>query len=296
MIYCQVSRSSARPPLTVTGHETSHETHRELGSGQAHEPAGQHDTGYKSDPECDPSFDYELRVSGRARRLSLRVEPGRGLIVTIPKGVSRRQVPSFVARNRQWVEAQLAALERNVPAHFRQWPPQRLVLPAVDLVLELSFGTSASPDPAASQVLLSGNAGRVLALHLSSNPAEQPAVVTELTRELKRLATVYFPVRLEMLAKQHGLTFDRVQIRGQRTRWGSCSSRGTISLNFKLLFLSPALVDYVLRHELAHTRHLNHSPAFWRQLVSMQSDAMQMDARLSQCGREIPPWIDLGSG
>lgn len=240
-------------------------------------------------------LDYELRISARARRLSLRVDRGKGLIVTIPKGVSTRQVPSFVARNRQWVERQLAELERDTPERFRQWPPQSLVLPAIDLVLELSFGPIALRDYAAKPFASSGNMGRVRTLSLQVDPDSRSAVVDELTLELKRLARLYFPVRLELLAKQHDLAFGKVQIRGQRTRWGSCSSRGTISLNYKLLFLSPALVDYVLRHELAHTRHLDHSPAFWRQLVSMQSDALQMDEQLSQCSREIPPWVDLGS-
>ncbi len=96
-----------------------------------------------------------------------------------------------------------------------------------------------------------------------------------------------------MLAEEHDMIYRRVQIRGQRTRWGSCSSTGTISLNYKLLFLSPGLVDYVLVHELAHTRHMDHSPAFWRQLQSMRADARQQDDQLRLAGRDVPPWLEL---
>lgn len=230
--------------------------------------------------------------------MSLCVEPGRGLIVTVPRGVSHRQVPAFVARHRQWVEARLAESERQLPERYRHWPPQQLLLPAIDRVLELSFaeGVSDAGDAASGCRPTAGNVGRTQVVHLNTSPADRTAVVKALQQVLKDLARHFFPVRLGMLADRHDLSYERVQIRGQRTRWGSCSSRGTISLNFKLLFLSPALVDYVLLHELAHTRHMNHSPAFWRQLTSMLDDARRLDGMLRDAGREVPPWMDLHSG
>ncbi len=222
----------------------------------------------------------------------MRVEPGQGVIVTIPRGVSQALIPDFLARHRAWIEARLAEAESQIPERFRQWPPQRLSLPAIDLVLELSFAAAAE-NGKASKAEAAGNLGRTRPLVIKADSADRTAVVAELQLALKSLARQYFPVRLGMLAEQHGLSFKRVQIRGQRTRWGSCSSTGTISLNYKLLFLSPELVDYVLLHELAHTRHMNHSKAFWRKLSFMLPDARQYDAMLSRAGREVPPWIQL---
>jgi len=72
--------------------------------------------------------------------------------------------------------------------------------------------------------------------------------------------------RLNKLAKQHGFTCSRVSIRNQRTRWGSCSGKGNISLNMKLVALTPELLDYVILHELVHTRMHNHSQRFWKEL------------------------------
>jgi predicted metal-dependent hydrolase len=73
-------------------------------------------------------------------------------------------------------------------------------------------------------------------------------------------------LRLDELAKQHGFCFRRVSIRNQRTRWGSCSSKHCISLNIKLILLPEELRDYVMLHELVHTRVHNHSPAFYAEL------------------------------
>ena len=216
--------------------------------------------------------------------------------MTIPRGVSRQQIPAFVARHRQWIESRLAESVRQTPERFRQWPPRQLDLPAIDRVLELSFGGQGSGKPENGTEPTAGNVGRTQALQLEADSEDRAAVVAELQVALKVLARQYFPVRLGMLAERHALSYQRVQIRGQRTRWGSCSSRGTISLNYKLLFLSPALVDYVLLHELAHTRQMDHSPAFWRQLTSMLADARQLDKMLAQAGREVPPWMDLHSG
>jgi predicted metal-dependent hydrolase len=72
--------------------------------------------------------------------------------------------------------------------------------------------------------------------------------------------------RLRELARQYGFSYGKVSIRNQRTRWGSCSGKNNISLNFKLAALPPELFDYVILHELVHTRVHNHSQKFWREL------------------------------
>ena len=88
--------------------------------------------------------------------------------------------------------------------------------------------------------------------------------------------------RLRQLSAQHGFRYNKVSVRNQKTRWGSCSVKNDISLNMKLLKLPEELMDYVILHELVHTRIKNHTRAFWRELDKIVGNAKALDARLNQ--------------
>ena len=90
--------------------------------------------------------------------------------------------------------------------------------------------------------------------------------------------------RLKYLAEKHGFTYNKVFIRNQRTRWGSCSSKNNISLNMKLVRIPDELVDYVILHELAHTRFKNHSKEFWAELDRLVGNGKGMDVQLKEYG------------
>jgi predicted metal-dependent hydrolase len=96
---------------------------------------------------------------------------------------------------------------------------------------------------------------------------------------------------LDDLSNTHDLPFRTVTIRGQKTRWGSCSSKQTISLNYQLLLLDPQLVNCVLIHELCHTRHLHHGAAFWQLVEQLEPDHRALHQRLRQVWGRLPGWL-----
>jgi len=98
----------------------------------------------------------------------------------------------------------------------------------------------------------------------------------------KKHARKILEKRLAELAQLHNFQYNRVSIRNQRTRWGSCSSKDNISLNMKLLHLPNQLIDYILLHELVHTRVKNHSKDFWNELETVVPNARIMDNKLKE--------------
>jgi predicted metal-dependent hydrolase len=88
--------------------------------------------------------------------------------------------------------------------------------------------------------------------------------------------------RLNLLSKKHGFNYNRVFIRNQKTRWGSCSGKNNINLNINLVRLPDELIDYTILHELAHTRIKNHSRRFWDQMDKLLADAKKLDSKLSE--------------
>lgn len=115
----------------------------------------------------------------------------------------------------------------------------------------------------------------------TAEPAQR-LIRNAIVRALKKAASTYLPVLLETLSERYGLPFKRVKITGSRSRWGSCSAIKSINLSCYLMLLPPHLMDYVLLHELAHTREMNHGPKFWElmdELTEGQARSLRSELR-----------------
>lgn len=117
--------------------------------------------------------------------------------------------------------------------------------------------------------------------HERKNSSKKPVTIN---RMLARVALLF---RLETLAGKYGFTYNKVFIRNQKTRWGSCSSKNNINLNIKLVKLPKELIDYVILHELVHTRIKNHSKNFWTTLTKIIGNAKTLNSELKKYKIEI---------
>lgn len=108
-----------------------------------------------------------------------------------------------------------------------------------------------------------------------------------LTKRYIAAAKEYFPKRAAYFQQFTGGTYSRITIRDQKTRWGSCSAKGTLSFNWRLMLAPPAILDYVVVHELCHLTHMNHSAAFWQAVESVYPDYRTARKWLKDHGHEL---------
>ena len=108
-----------------------------------------------------------------------------------------------------------------------------------------------------------------------------------LTRRYIAAAKEYFPKRVEHYIRFTGGSYERITIRDQKTRWGSCSGRGTLSFNWRLMLAPPAILDYVVVHELCHLTCMNHSDAFWAKVEAVYPDFRTARKWLKDHGHEL---------
>jgi predicted metal-dependent hydrolase len=230
--------------------------------------------------EEDPEQSWVVRESRRARRLAVRVfRTGRVEIVTPPR-TSRSAVEHFVARHRRWIERKRAEARRHGLVRER-FPPGEVFLEGCAQMWRVHV--AGGPGRLRLQV----GAG---VLTLCGNVSNGRAVRDALQRWLIAHARELLGGALRQCARELGFHYQKSVVRRQRTRWGSCSARGTISLNCCLLFQRPAVVRYLLIHELAHTRHMNHSRRFWQCVAEHCPDHRELDRELLDGWRRVPSW------
>jgi predicted metal-dependent hydrolase len=197
-----------------------------------------------------PLMEIRIRRSPRARRATLRVGPFHGAELVVPLRTSDREAARIIERHRDWID------RRAAKAHEAEQARLGLDRPGV-----MWLGGEAHPTDLAGEAL--GRAYR---------------------REARR--------RLEASVRRESARLGlegwrRITVRDQRTRWGSCSTSGQLSFNWRLVMPPPRVLDYVVIHELCHLRRRDHSPAFWRLLDEAMPDGREQRAWLRRHGAEL---------
>jgi predicted metal-dependent hydrolase len=234
-----------------------------------------------------PALPVSVRVSPRAKGIVLRMLPGQGLEVVTPAGVPVQFLAQAVEARRGWIARMFdrLAAEGGVPGEAPALPrPERLVLTAFGRQWRLAYLAKDRPGCALAQrgpgeLVVSGTVG---------DPAAVAAALAGFCRE--RAGELLRPA-LAAASRETGLSYTAVTIRAQRTRWGSCTARGRISLNYTIAFLPWELCRLVLVHELCHTVELNHSPRFWAVLDRHVPGCRELDARLNAARHYLPLWL-----
>jgi len=214
-------------------------------------------------------IEYSVRRSQRARRVRVTVDPARGVEVVLPRRAAQREAAAAISELRPWIERRVAELERAQAAVAARGN----TVPYLGESLELI-----------------GQTGRVR-VRRRGNELFAPAAADERTRALERwyrsAARQEIVSRLDRACALAGTDYSGLTIRGQRTRWASCSPTGAMSFNWRLMLAPAAVLDYVVWHEVCHLEVMDHSPRFWALLARRCPDYRKQARWLKRHGATL---------
>ena len=194
---------------------------------------------------ADPPCRVTVQTNTRARRLILRLDPGgNGAILTIPPKVSEREYRGFLSRHADWLRR---ALDRQ-PARIVVAEGVEVPVAGVPLKIEVVPGRRSAVRVEGDRLVVPGNG----------------AVGPRVAAWLKLCARDRIEPAARLYARRVGRRAERIALRDTRSRWGSCSTTGTLSFSWRLAMAPEPVADYVAAHEAAHLAEMNHSDRFWR--------------------------------
>jgi predicted metal-dependent hydrolase len=231
-----------------------------------------------SDTLVEP-LTWRVRTNTRIRNPKIQVFPHGGVEVVVHPRTRPREIEAFVNENAAWIEKTRSAFRKLRPDEKSL--PDRIELPAIGQSLAVHYTG------------INLNRARVVGGILTIDTAKQEPVHCwpVLQSWLRRKATPHLKQAVEEQSKVTGLSPKRIQIRLQSTRWGSCSTSGTLSLNAALLLRSPEELRYVVIHELCHLQHMNHSKRYWRLVQRFEPDYRRYERALDKAWQTSPQWL-----
>ncbi len=216
-----------------------------------------------------------LRIveNGRARRLTLRIDAGgRGLRITVPPGIAGGEVERFLTRHQGWLEQRLA----KVPDRPQVRPGIKIPLRGVPHLLVHEPGGRGTVEAR------EGEAGPELLVHGDRRHFAR-RVADFLKREAKK--------DIEALVARHTVSVGRkakaIRFKDTASRWGSCTSDGTLSFSWRIMMAPKPVINYLVAHEAAHLREMNHGPKFWKLCGELCPDTERCKAWLKKNGNAL---------
>ncbi len=223
------------------------------------------------------TISYTLRKSARARHVWLRLGIGTGLEVVAPERMPLKELDQILANKRAWIERHVALPRTEKPLRLKPLGNgSKIKYLGEDRLLRVRInGSAGSVRMAGEEVLMEA-------------PPGGPEVVKELLEEwYKKMARKVIIEKIRKLS--NGREVGRICIRDQKTRWGSCSAKGNLSFNWRLVMAPPRVIDYLIIHELTHLEHPDHSKKFWARVASRCPDFEEREVWLKTHGLTLWP-------
>ncbi|MFC1749586.1 M48 family metallopeptidase [Pseudomonadota bacterium] len=235
----------------------------------------------KSAPKSQTLPDYSVRISNRAKRLQLKIKPPGIVEVVLPRGMSPRHVPGFVAEHTHWIQVNIKQFKQQPQPQKNAEPPVIIELPACEERWQVRYKEGTNKNS------ISQDKSAMMLTVCTKKKQHQHA---GLQHWLSQRAKAVLPPWLRSVSEELGLPYNRVTVRAQKTRWGSCSSKKNINLNRALLLLPAENVRYLFVHELCHTVHLNHSARYWALVNSIEPQHRRHERALNDAAKTLPHW------
>lgn len=229
------------------------------------------------------SINFQVRRSSRAKKLRVSITPVGNIEVVVPHNASTEDAEQFLQRQKSWIIDKTAQIAAMRSTELNESLPAFVDLPAIGEQWPVTYHQGASSFIREKSDRW-GEAGLYVTL---KNELDTPDL---LKKWLTKKARVSLLPWLKRVSQQTGMRYSGASIRGQKTRWGSCSSRKNISLNRCMLFLEPDQVQYLLVHELCHTREMNHSYRFWRLVEQFVPDYREKECLVNEACYKLPRW------
>lgn len=216
--------------------------------------------------------------------MRLKICPHYGLEIILPMAIHSAAVIAFLEKHRLWIEKNYKSVKPFIRDAQEPKCPETISLTALNQHWAIHYTTIET-----KRVLVySINATHLI---VQGNIRNKKMICATLHAWLKKQAEEYFIPWLQGLSKKTCLPFSKIKISNAQTQWGSCSYKKEITLSYRLLFLAPALVEYVMLHELCHTVHFNHSKQFWDLLKQLHPDCLALRKALRYANHSVPIWV-----
>ncbi|MEZ5537333.1 MAG: SprT family zinc-dependent metalloprotease [Thiolinea sp.] len=231
---------------------------------------------------------YHIRRSGRAKYMRMQYSPDKGLIVTQPAGVCEHVLADWINSKHDWISKALESAEHQPVKASLPPLPDTITFPALNETVHVSYyqhpGRQISTDyydhEAAHSLILGG-------------PVDNQAFcIHVLQKWTQSYAKYHLGILLQQIAQETGFTYNNYTVKAQKTRWGSCSSKGNINLNYKLLLMPPEWLRYTMIHELCHTQEMNHSKRFWALVEKHMPDYQRVHQEMKNAAAALPDWAN----